>query len=402
MLTQLLALAWHFLLVFLARHWIVGIVNGGVTLLLGLTLLRATRRLFSPLRVLQLRHLVLLVSFYKGVLYLVLGDSLHAYARPMLVWGVQMPDPIEALYVTRQSRDSIWHPATAAEWVVTLMVGLTLVTLLRRAQDMLRSKRALASYLRLGGVAPAPRHTAALRRAATCIGLPTGQPLPRLILAEISHPTPLLLGVFHPHILLAPSLAGSLSEAELEMAFRHELAHLRRRDHWRHWLLTWVGNVGRLNPLTRWLEAMASHTEEEICDRMAVRCCQDAQALAGAIFKSFTACPTQAGCPAGVEARPAVAAVPALVGRSWRQRGAPFVLRMRLKHLLSLANELAEEGRIEASCAGPPPNPGRTAPNRAAAAFRWRDAMGLFARALFWLFLFVILYLKYHFTPDIN
>jgi len=388
-----MSLLLHFLAVFFARHWLAGVLNGGLTLLLGLTLLRTTRRLFSPLRVLELRHLILLVSLYKGAFYLVLGDSLHAHASPWLLWGVQMPDPVEVLYVTRQSQDSIWHPATAAEWVGGILMGLTLVALLRRAWELRRSTRDLASYSRLGGAPQAPRYSAVLRRAAREVGLSAEHPLPRLLLAEVNYPTPLLLGVRHPYILLTPSLAASLSEQELEMAFRHELVHFRRRDHWRHWLLTWVGDVGCPNPLTRHLGAIASQTEEDICDRMAVHSSQDAQALAGAIVKALAVISSRRESPACIESAPPVSAVPALLGCYRHQCGDRSTVTRRLRNLLALANELAQGHRLGASSAT---STGVTA------VFRRQVAVRRLVHAIFWLLLFVILYLKYHLTPDIN
>lgn len=119
--------------------------------------------------------------------------------------------------------------------VVAASVGATLTALLGAALVRRRRLAALLSRLDvLARVAPpvdealAARVGASLGRAAGALGFGPGAHLPRPLLAELPL-TPALVGLRQPYVLLAPSLAEALTDAELDAALRHELAHFRRR-----------------------------------------------------------------------------------------------------------------------------------------------------------------------------
>lgn len=222
----------HFILVFLGQHWLVAFINAGMTALLGAGLLLLARRgrLFPASKLLGIFHLVLLVALLKGAFYLVLGDSMHPPKGASLVLALQFPDPIESLGLSPQSRVSIWHPTTDTEWVSTLLLGWALLFFIKRIREMSRSQEALHALVLLNSDAPSKRVAEVLLRAGVAMDLPA-HALPPLVLAEVGYPTPLLLGVTRPCLLLAPHVADVLTGQELELALRHELAHLRRRDH---------------------------------------------------------------------------------------------------------------------------------------------------------------------------
>ncbi|MBV9852061.1 MAG: M56 family metallopeptidase [Armatimonadetes bacterium] len=372
--------------VFLARHWVLAVANAALTALLGLGALRLVRRLSLGPSIedwhLRLRHFVLLAALCKGAFYLILGDNHRFRSGRPVGFGLQLPSPFDLLHLAPRasySVYSVWRPTMATELVGPLLAGADLVLLLRRGLQL----AALLSWLgslpcvRPGAAGvpptgrdwprPAPepaeglrpaqgplgeRVEEALRRAAAALGLAAPRGLPRLVLAELPAPTPLLLGLWRPYLLLAPSFAATLSDAEMEMALRHELAHLRRHDHWWRWLLLWVEDLGRLNPLTSWLSREAMEQEEAFCDRQAVSSARDAADLAQAIVKcrrhlrglrAQWAAPRRAGpVPAAAPPLPDAlalpdAVLPMLLGQEWGHQDPDAVLRRRLARLLAQA-----------------------------------------------------------------
>lgn len=409
----------HFILVFLGQHWLVAFVNAGMTALLGAGLLLLARRgrLFPASKLLGIFHLVLLVALLKGAFYLVLGDSMHPPKGASLVLALQFPDPIESLGLSPQSRVSIWHPTTDTEWVSTLLLGWALLFFIKRIREMSRSQEALHALVLLNTDAPSKRVAEVLLRAGVAMDLPA-HALPPLVLAEVGHPTPLLLGVTRPCLLLAPHVADALTGQELELALRHELAHLRRRDHWGRWVLTWALDVGRLSFISPWLGMLALDAEEALCDRMAVQSAQDAVALGGAITKAVSlnisgegrlnerqirdvsrvsnelGPPGQGGAVSALSAAPGLSemarlsvppgdVIPALQGHYLRQRQSPTALRKRLEALTGLAEEFIQDGAL--SSLNSPPS------------FLRRFLVGT-ARAGFIFVVFVVLYVKIHLT----
>ncbi len=274
--------------VFLARHWLSAIVNAAVTAGLGIGLLRWTRKwpglTISSLQLVRLRRLVFLTALCKGALSLIIGISRPGSVRLPFMCGVQMPDPFELLGLF-DTRNSFWYPTSATKAVTLMLLGAASCFLLGRAVQIVRSIHLFRTLVSLGSVPP-PAVAAALKRAATDLALPAVGRLPTLILINVSYPTPLLVGIPYPYLLLAPQLILILTEEELEMALRHELAHFRRRDHWWRWLFTWIGDIGQSNPVSARLTMLAVEEEEELCDRLSVHTAQEALLLAKAIRKS--------------------------------------------------------------------------------------------------------------------
>ena len=422
----------NLLAVFFARHWLVAITNAALTALLGLGLIRLARRWralgFSTLQLLRLRRFVLLAALYKGALFLLLGVSLRGMWQQPLIFGLQIPDPRQLLGLVPTSSESIWHPAAATEEVSLLLLGISFVFLGRRAVQLVRAKQALNAILRVRGDLPPPRISDLLQRAAAALPLPTGFRLPTVILAEVEYPTPMLVGVSRPYILLSPALASILTDAELDMALRHELAHFRQHDHWWRWLFTWLEDVGRLNLLSHQLGVLALDLEEELCDRSSVHSPQEAVAMAAAITKTvafYQSAPSkkpfffpevarvrhaQQG-PGGLErtqafshripggrSPEAVSAVPsmpdkvlpALLGRHTRKWSRPSSLRQRLETLLTLSRELSSSPSPVGHLHGP-------APHTIAGQPSWINAAARgIAHFCFGLLLFVILYAKFY------
>lgn len=278
--------------VFLAQHWLVAITNSAMTALLGLGLLHWAGKWrvlgFSSMQLLRLRRFVSLTALYKGALYLLLGVSLRGLNHQALIYGVQLPDPSDLLGFVPTSTESVWYPTAATKEVSLLLLAISFGFLAGRVVQFVRYRRVLGTFLLLNAEVPPPRIKTLLRHAAVALSLPDRLTLPVVILEEVEHPTPLLVGVCRPYLLLSPALASFLTDAELEMAFRHELAHFRQHDQWWRWLFTWLEDVGRLNVLSSHLGVLALDLEEELCDRCSAQSPQEALALATAIRKTLS------------------------------------------------------------------------------------------------------------------
>lgn len=276
--------------VFFGRHWLVAITNAVLTVLLGLGLLRWAQGWhflhLTPIHFLRLRRLVLIAALCKGTLYLLLGVSFRRASDSSLMFGVQLPGPLEIPGLDALQPGSIWYPTSATSWVTLLLLGIASCLLLRRAVQMYRAKRTLGALIRLVPCAADRRIAMLLERAAAYHGMILGKSVPTVILAEVSYPTPMLLGVRHPYLLLSPGLVCYLSDEELEMALRHELAHLRCCDQLWRWPLTWLEDVGCLNALSGRIGASILDLEEETCDRMSVDAPRAAFHLAEAVRKT--------------------------------------------------------------------------------------------------------------------
>jgi beta-lactamase regulating signal transducer with metallopeptidase domain len=146
-----------------------------------------------------------------------------------------------------------------------------------------------AGFLTLGAVVlrrmynegrPAPRqiqqrveHLA--RRA--CLKSP-----PRVIV----HPRagePFLCGLFEPAILLPESWLAGCQGDLLDAVLAHELAHVRRLDHWVNLAQRLVEVALFFSPAAYWLSRSVRHHREFCVDALAVRLTRDPLALAGAL-----------------------------------------------------------------------------------------------------------------------
>jgi beta-lactamase regulating signal transducer with metallopeptidase domain len=85
----------------------------------------------------------------------------------------------------------------------------------------------------------------------------------RILVSEKAR-SPMVVGLFHPIILLPKSLMSR--PEQLEMAILHEQAHIRRRDLVWQALLAIVGCCFWFLPPARWIERLARTEAEQACD----------------------------------------------------------------------------------------------------------------------------------------
>lgn len=77
---------------------------------------------------------------------------------------------------------------------------------------------------------------------------------------------PVLVGVLKPMILLPVGLANRLSMEQVEAVLTHELAHLRRNDHWVLAVQRVVETILFYHPVIWWLSRELGRTREQACD----------------------------------------------------------------------------------------------------------------------------------------
>jgi RND family efflux transporter MFP subunit len=101
---------------------------------------------------------------------------------------------------------------------------------------------------------------------ADSIGLPT-RLIPTAALAS-ARVSPMVWAslLSRPRLLLPAELWGRLDGSQQDAVLTHELAHLKRRDHWVRWLETVVLGIYWWNPVAWWARRELERTEEEACD----------------------------------------------------------------------------------------------------------------------------------------
>ena len=149
----------------------------------------------------------------------------------------------------------------------------------------LRRVRHIQVLLRHARPAAPDVQTAAQRMAAR-LGL-AHCPAVRMVHAWV--PPSVWPFVGQPVLLLPAALWHSLDEAQRDTLLAHELAHLRRRDHWVRWLELVVAGLYWWHPVV-WLARRAlRECEEQCCDAWVVSALPDAAEIyASALLKTVT------------------------------------------------------------------------------------------------------------------
>jgi len=96
---------------------------------------------------------------------------------------------------------------------------------------------------------------------------------------------PILIGSLKPLILLPTALVSGLTPQQVEMVLAHELAHLRRLDHWVNILQTAVETLFFYHPVVRWVSRDLRIEREIACDAMAANLTGDRVGYAETLLK---------------------------------------------------------------------------------------------------------------------
>ncbi len=94
---------------------------------------------------------------------------------------------------------------------------------------------------------------------------------------------PTVLGWFRPMILLPASALTGLSPVQLDLILAHELAHLRRWDHWVNLLQIVIETLLFYHPAVWWVSRCVRDEREHCCDELAVAVCGNRLAYAQAL-----------------------------------------------------------------------------------------------------------------------
>jgi RND family efflux transporter MFP subunit len=157
-----------------------------------------------------------------------------------------------------------WKPAVALLWLLGVATCWSAVGLSNR-----RFRRLLDS------AQPAPAASCAkLFHTAARLGL---RDVPRAWIVPARIPPMLLAGMAgRPRLLLPEELWGRLNDQQKETVLAHELAHLKRRDHWVRRLETIALGLYWWFPIAWWARRELEEAEEKCCDAWVVWAMPDA------------------------------------------------------------------------------------------------------------------------------
>jgi beta-lactamase regulating signal transducer with metallopeptidase domain len=223
-------------------------------------------------------------------------------------------------------------------------------------------------------VRPAPDAVQGLTRGlAGRLGL-RRPPEVSLVKAPIS---PLVWGLtLRPRVLLPEALWKRLSEPQRESLLVHELAHLRRRDHWVRLLELLVVSLYWWHPVVWWARGRLRQAEEQCCDAWVVWAFPDrAEEYACALLETVSFLSRQrTPLPVGASGMAGVASIKrrlTMILRDRAPRGLPrgglLAVCASAAFLLPLAATPAEpqsggDGQTQTTkTEGPPSEPGRAA-----------------------------------------
>jgi beta-lactamase regulating signal transducer with metallopeptidase domain/protein involved in polysaccharide export with SLBB domain len=194
------------------------------------------------------------------------------------------PDSVEEkTSATRLESAVNWRTAftSAIPWTTLAMSAWLLgsgIFVVVSALRMVRFHRALAN------TRPVPNAIHQVAEAVTArFGL-TGRYQLRMTEARLP---PLVWPLGRPTIVMPATLVAELSPDEIQTLLAHELAHLRRHDHWVRWLELVVSAMYWWHPVVWWARIAIQQAEEEACDAWVVSALPDsAVRYASALFKA--------------------------------------------------------------------------------------------------------------------
>lgn len=94
--------------------------------------------------------------------------------------------------------------------------------------------------------------------------------LPTVFISD-AVPTPVVLGVWRPVVVIPQALVQSASDRRLRDVLIHECAHVVRRDPWVNAAQRLAGILYWLHPGVHWLNRQIARSREEVCDNFVLR-----------------------------------------------------------------------------------------------------------------------------------
>jgi beta-lactamase regulating signal transducer with metallopeptidase domain len=146
-----------------------------------------------------------------------------------------------------------WAVYLFAAWAVVALAGLA-----RVAYGFWQVRRLRQNSTDLGHVDPQLKSSL----EECCAGK---TPQPRISVSDEVR-VPVAIGFFRPMIVLPTWAVEELAPAELHTILLHELAHLRRGDHWTNLAQKILGALFFFHPAVWWIEKQISLEREMACD----------------------------------------------------------------------------------------------------------------------------------------
>jgi TonB family protein len=228
--------------------------NAGLAFVLAVVVALVTRRVRWPaaVHVLWLMVLLRMVAPPLVGLPIVIGSSMLDPTGLVTLQGgaVKLADGASGLHLSfGVIAGLIWLIGAVAVAVVAVV----------RSRALRRS---------LDATAPA---FPALRRRVEDMAEHLGVKPPKTLLVAGRVP-PMLWSRLSGTVMLLPNeLLERLDDAGVDALIAHELAHLRRRDHWLRWLELVVTVACWFNPVTWWARRRLRQAEERCCDALVSR-----------------------------------------------------------------------------------------------------------------------------------
>ena len=178
------------------------------------------------------------------------GTHLESELKRVVVDYLVIPGPAATHPSTSPA---FWMWALTVVWALSIVVGSTRLTLSfwrgRRMQS--QSNTVVSEELRL-----------CVRKLASLIGYRGDL---RIGLSAVAV-APQLIGHLRPFLLLPVAIVNQLSTEETEAVLLHELAHLRRYDHWFNLLQCLIEVLFYYHPAIHWIGARIREEREYCCD----------------------------------------------------------------------------------------------------------------------------------------
>ena len=148
-------------------------------------------------------------------------------------------------------------------WALSAWIGVSALLFLVSTVRILRFNRLLKANSRL-----APKYISEISsNIAERIGI---RGVPRVVVsgAQIA-PFVWWLGG-QPRITISEQAVHALSRHDLRLVIAHEMAHIKRRDHWIRWLEWFSVNSLWWNPVMWWARSQLRISEEIACDNLVI------------------------------------------------------------------------------------------------------------------------------------
>jgi beta-lactamase regulating signal transducer with metallopeptidase domain len=199
-------------------------------------------------------------------------------AETVRVFARSLPQPAEPMPM-RPAPASPLVDWRSAVWTVLASGALTIAGL--AAWRFRRFRRLLAC------ARPGPENVT--RRASTLASQLGLRQAPRVLLLPARIPPMLWPDRGGPLLVMPESLIAGLAPDELDALLAHELAHVRRRDHWVRLVEIAATALFWWYPVTWWARRALRRAEERCCDEWVLRVLpRSARAYANGLLKSLT------------------------------------------------------------------------------------------------------------------